>query len=80
MLELAAIWIIVILTFVWFFRDEKRRNEARVESMVAAYATAPHWRHRPAAPIELPVATRGASQGGLTHAQRKFFQQMQQRP
>lgn len=46
MLELIAIWTIVIATFVWFFRDERRIREQRLMARARHYATAPAYRHR----------------------------------
>lgn len=45
MLELAAIWIIVIATFIWFFRDERRLRQAQLEAQARYFATAPDYRH-----------------------------------
>ncbi len=44
--ELLAIWAIVAATLIWFFRDEKRRSEARLMKAAELYATGAVWRHR----------------------------------
>ncbi len=45
-LQLAAIWAIVIVSFVWFVRDELRlRRLARLNKAARFYAHAPQYRH-----------------------------------
>lgn len=46
MLELFAMWIIVIAAFVLFIRDERRLRQAKLEEQARFYATDPAYRHR----------------------------------
>jgi hypothetical protein len=41
-LELVAIWMIVGVTFFWFFRDEAKRGNARLDAQARRFAAAPH--------------------------------------
>lgn len=75
-LELLAIWAITIATIIWFLRDERRIAREKLEAAVTYYASAEAYRHRPAEPE--PVAEiRPRIGGGLTAAQRRFFQELQ---
>ena len=70
--ELLAMWAIVIVTVVWFFRDEKRRvADADLARSASYYAHAPKYRHVTAEPIPVPVPIRRA--GGLTEEQRAYL-------
>jgi hypothetical protein len=45
-LQLGAIWAIVIVCLVWFVRDELRlRRDARLNEAARFYAAAPQYRH-----------------------------------
>jgi len=70
--ELLAIWAMVIVTLVWFFRDEKRRvADADLARAASYYAHAPKYRHVAAEPIPVPVPVRRT--GGLSEEQRAFL-------
>ncbi|SMQ85857.1 hypothetical protein SAMN06295905_3150 [Devosia lucknowensis] len=71
--ELAAIWIIVAATVVWFIRDERRLRFEKLNERARAYATAPAWRHQPA-PIRR--VSPQAAERDLTDIQRKFLEEM----
>ncbi len=44
--QLAAIWVIVLASIIWFVRDEVRlRRMARLEQAARYYAEAPQYRH-----------------------------------
>ncbi|ODT74692.1 MAG: hypothetical protein ABS76_36305 [Pelagibacterium sp. SCN 64-44] len=72
MLELAAIWTIIALVLVWFWRDEQARRRQRLLVRARYYATAPSYRHRGPALPPLPTAAR--PRGGLSASQRKFLE------
>lgn len=72
-LELVAIWAIVIAAVVWFVRDERReRADADLKRAASYYAHAPKYRYASPQPeADVPVPARRA--GGLTDDQRKFL-------
>lgn len=73
--ELLAIWAIVIATVMWFVRDEqRRRRDQDLERAARYYALAPQFSRPDATAPVPPPATRV---GGLSQAQRQFFQQYQ---
>lgn len=72
--ELVAIWIIVAATIVWFVRDERRQNDARLNERARAYATGSAWRHRSAGVQTRPLVD--PDQRDLTDIQRRFIEEM----
>lgn len=73
--ELLAMWAIVIVTLVWFFRDEKRRlADADLARAARYYAHAPKYRHVVAEPIPVPVPVRRT--GGLSEEQRAYLKSL----
>jgi len=46
-LQLMAMWSIVIVAVTWFVRDEKHRSDAALHVRALRFATVPHYR-RPA--------------------------------
>jgi hypothetical protein len=71
LLQLMALWGIVIATVTWFVRDERRlRAEAERAKAVSYYAHAPKYRH---VAIDEPVAVPAQRVGGLTETQRRFL-------
>lgn len=74
--EMLAIWAIVIATFIWFIRDEKRLHaEAALKRAARYYAHAPQYRHVSAEPAEAPALPPRRT-GGLTQAQRAFITEL----
>lgn len=71
--ELAAIWLIVAATIVWFVRDEGRRRLGRLTEQARVYATASSWQHREAAG---PISAAQPGREALTDIQRKFGEEM----
>jgi hypothetical protein len=73
MLEIAAIWVIVLATTMWFVRDERRLREERVRARARHFALSPAHRYtvpdEAPLPVPVPVPNRG-----LTSAQRRFMQ------
>ena len=76
--QLLAIWAIVIVTTIWFVRDEtRRRRDADIERGARYYAHADKYRHlvapavQPAKPARRPA--------GLSEEQRAYFRQTLQR-
>ncbi|MCP8882994.1 hypothetical protein NIM87_05745 [Devosia sp. XJ19-1] len=67
--ELAAIWLIVAATIVWFVRDEGRQRLLQLSDQARTYATASVWAHREAI-VPLPVVER--PQRTMTEVQRRF--------
>lgn len=47
-LQLMAMWSIVIVAVTWFVRDEKHRYDTMLSARALRFATVPHYR-RPAA-------------------------------
>ena len=72
--ELLAMWAIVIVTIIWFIRDEKRlQAEADLELAARYYAHAPKYRHVSAEPTA-PPAPPSRRTGGLSREQRAFIE------
>ena len=72
--ELLAMWAIVIVTVVWFIRDERRlRAEDDLKRAARYYAHAPQYRHVTLEPTEVPVAKPRPRVGGLSREQRSFI-------
>lgn len=46
--QLLAIWAIVGCVMVWFVRDERAAQRARLDALARAYSVSPVWRHREA--------------------------------
>lgn len=77
-LELLAIWAIVIVTVIWFVRDERRlAADADLARAAAYYAHASRYRH--AVAQSDPVPQPRPRQSGLTADQRAFFLKALQR-
>lgn len=73
-LELLAMWMIVIVTVVWFIRDEKRlRAEADIEQAARYYAHAPKYRHISAERAADPITAPPRRTGGLSSEQRAYI-------
>lgn len=72
--QLLAIWAIVLGTFVWFVRDERRIEADRALARAARYyAHAPRFRAlAQPEPTPLPRPRSGA----IRHADRAYFEQM----
>lgn len=73
--ELAAIWLIVAATLVWFMRDEKRLRQEKLAEKARLYATGAAWRHRAGAPLAA-AAPSAAHQQNLTALQAKFLEEI----
>jgi hypothetical protein len=73
LLQLLALWGIVIVAIIWFVRDERRlRADAELARAASYYAHAPKYRHVAAdEPAAVPVPARQV--GGLTKTQRQFL-------
>ncbi|MET3927297.1 hypothetical protein [Devosia sp. 2618] len=72
--ELVAMWAIVVATFIWFFRDEKRvKADAALERAARYYAHAPQFRYTVAEPAETEIAKPARRTGGLSADQRAFI-------
>ncbi|HTN60225.1 MAG TPA: hypothetical protein VL147_01565 [Devosia sp.] len=71
-LQVLAVWLIVMTTIVWFMRDEKRRRDGALSAQALAYAKAPHYRHP--APAESAPPMPIARQAGLRAADRAYFE------
>lgn len=70
--QLLAMWGIVIVTIVWFVRDERRlRADAALAKAARYYAHAPQYRH---VAVDEPVAAPARRLGGLTSRQREYLQ------
>lgn len=76
--EVLAIWAIILVTTVWFARDERRSKREALEALAKLYATAPAYRHRLAtvvasrpAPPQRPVSEADAA------ARRRFLASLQ---
>ena len=75
--QLLAIWTIVIVTLIWFVRDEKRRvADAAMARAARYYAHAPRYRHAAPEPVVAPPAPPRRS-GGLSDEQRRFLKALQ---
>lgn len=77
--QLVAIWLIVVTTFAWFVRDEKRLQHARLDQAAKFYAQAPQYKYVPrnSAPIEPPKRKTGSL---LRNDQAFFDRYLNQRP
>ena len=72
--QVVAMWVIVIVTFTWFIRDERRlRADAALAKAARYYAHAPKYRHVTA---DQPVPAPASRVGGLTEAQRRALRGM----
>ena len=76
--QILAMWSIVLVTIVWFMRDEKRlRHDAKLEAAARYYAHAPKYRHISVDDaFTTPMPTRRV--GGLSESQRAYMQGMAQ--
>ena len=71
LLQLLALWGIVIVAIIWFLRDERRlRADAELAKAASYYAHVPKYQH---VTVEEPVPV-PARVGGLTPIQREFLQ------
>lgn len=74
-LELLAMWAIVIATVTWFVRDERRlRSNAQLASAARYYAHAPKYRFGTRNVVE-PVAPKPRSTS-LLRNDRAFFDEL----
>lgn len=73
MLEIAAIWVIVLVTTVWFVRDERRLQEERVRARARHFALSPAHRYKAPADAPVPVSV-AVPNRGLSSAQRRYLQ------
>lgn len=71
--QLAAILMIVIATFAWFVRDERRARDSKLDQQARYFAHAPRYRYVP--PSTGPVLPPRRRQGSLLHTDRLFFEQ-----
>ena len=73
LLQLLALWGIVIVAITWFVRDERRLHaDAELAKAASYYAHAPKYRHLAVdEPVAVPVPAQRV--GGLTELQRKFL-------
>jgi hypothetical protein len=73
LLQLLALWGIVIVAIIWFLRDERRlRADAVLAEAARYYARAPKYRHLAASePVAVPVPAQRV--GGLSKTQREFL-------
>lgn len=72
--ELLAMWAIVIVTLIWFVRDEKRlRAEADIERASRYYAHAAKYRHLTPERAAEPIPAPSLRTGGLSSEQRAFI-------
>ena len=68
-LQLAAIWTIVIASLVWFVRDELRQRwDARLDKAARFYARAPEYRH---VHVESDPAVEGARRNFIRQLSRQ---------
>ena len=72
-LELLAIWAIVLTAVIWFVISERRSGQAQMHAAARHYATAPAYRHQT---TSWPMTTRRSRPGGLTDVQRKFLEEL----
>ncbi|WP_375451187.1 hypothetical protein [uncultured Devosia sp.] len=70
--QLAAMWLIVGTTIVWFVRDERRLRHATLSAQALHFSKVPHDR-RPAADGALPPAARVSVMSGTDQAIRSEF-------
>jgi hypothetical protein len=42
--QLLAMWLIVVVTLVWFVRDERQRGAGKLRLQALHFAAAPHYR------------------------------------
>ncbi len=71
--EILAIWIIVVATLIWFFRDERRIGDDRLKAQARRFATESIWRHRASGE---PAPVRPYRADTVTDIQRKFAEEM----
>ena len=69
--QLAAIWIIVITTLLWFIRDERRVRAVRLERQARYFAHAPQYRYVPRTLV--PIIPPKRRTGSLLRRDQVFF-------
>lgn len=71
--ELLAIWAIVAAALAWFFRDERKEQNRKLNERAREFATTPAW-HAPR-PVQ-PVQVTPRDSQRQTEIQRRFIEEM----
>lgn len=71
--EILAIWIIVVATLIWFFRDERRIGDERLKDQARRFATESIWQHRASSETAPTSPYRSDT---VTEIQRRFAEEL----
>lgn len=71
--ELLAIWAVVAAVIVWFFREERKEKNDRLNERAREFARTPAW-HTPRPVQPIPVARHDTQR--MTEIHRKFIEEV----